>query len=552
MTSFDVRTDPWILCRGFDGEVREYSMLDVFRSAHELESIVGEVATQEFAILRLLLAVLHSAVPRDAESPIEAWENLWEETTLPVEAIEAYLADETRAHRFDLFDPIAPFYQVASLNTQKGDVSGLERLIADVPNGEQYFTTRRGRGVESVSFAEAARWLVHVHAYDTSGIKSGPIGDPRAKGGRGYPLGAGWCGEIGGLQLTGASLRETLLLNLVLGGRADFAERGLPVWDRAPHTAGPEQPVAGSPADENGRRSTGISDLFTWQGRRVRLERSGERVVGVVLAYGDVLRPQNMHVEEPMTAWRYSEPQSKKVGATVMMPAQHDADRLFWQGLASLLPHAVEGATGLTAGILEWAGRLTAANVLDRTRRYGLQARGIAYGTHSSVIDEIVADAVVVHPDLFPGGNREVAAAAVDMANTTEAAVRVLTSLAGDLAVAAGGDAEGPRGRARREAYHDLDAPFRRWLADLDAAALPDARVAWHRSVRRILERVGDELLAATGPAEWIGRPRPTTGHASSSEAREWFRRSLRKTLPGAYDAPAFLTQLEGEPADVH
>ncbi|NYN06610.1 type I-E CRISPR-associated protein Cse1/CasA, partial [Salmonella enterica subsp. enterica serovar Typhimurium] len=68
-------------------------------------------------------------------------------------------------------------------------------------------------GRSKLSFAEAARWLVHTQAYDYSGIKPGVEGDPRVKGGKGYPIGTGWSGMTGGTVIRGTTLLETLLLN---------------------------------------------------------------------------------------------------------------------------------------------------------------------------------------------------------------------------------------------------------------------------------------------------------------------------------------------------
>ncbi|MGV7400563.1 type I-E CRISPR-associated protein Cse1/CasA, partial [Mycobacterium kansasii] len=87
----------------------------------------------------------------------------------------------------DLFDPVAPFFQVAGLRTAKDDVFSLDRIVADVPNGEPLFTTRSGADLARMAPAEAARWLVHAHAFDPSGIKSGALGDDTVKGGKGYP-----------------------------------------------------------------------------------------------------------------------------------------------------------------------------------------------------------------------------------------------------------------------------------------------------------------------------------------------------------------------------
>ncbi|MBF4460959.1 MULTISPECIES: type I-E CRISPR-associated protein Cse1/CasA [unclassified Rathayibacter] len=544
MNGFDVRDRPWILARSLEGTTQEYSILEILRRAHLLEAIVGDVPTQTFAITRLLLAVMHASLAHDLADDDTAralWQDLWEAETLPAETIERYLREPNRASRFDLFDEEAPFLQVAGLRTAKDDVAGLERIIADIPNGVPYLTMRRGRGVASISMAEAARWLVHVHAYDTSGIKSGAVGDVRVKGGRGYPLGTGWCGEIGGLLASGQSLKETLLLNFVLIHDDRPVAAGLPVWDRQALGPGvelrPQQPGGG---ETEPSRPQGLADLYTWPGRRVRLVRSGDAVTGVVLGYGDPLRPQNAHVFEPLSPWRYSEPQSKKLGRSVYMPATHQPDRRLWQGLSSLLPNAQQ--TTPSAWLVEWIGLLADEGILPDSALFDLRAVGASYGTQSSVIDEIIDDSLGIRALLVSERGAEHALRAVSAVSATEAAVLALARLAGDLEIARGGDSDGARSRSREDAYFALDGPFRSWLADLGSETSTIPLVRWQQTARRVLDEIADSYLSAAGPSAWVGRDRRTTGHASSSEAREWFRRSLRASLPSAYDPPIFLT----------
>lgn len=209
---FSLIDRPWLLARGEDGAVKELSLVEVFASAHRLLGLVGDVPTQVFAHTRLLLAILHRALagPRD----LDEWQELWQADTLPADTIEAYL--RVHAHRFDLADPHEPFFQVAALRTADGKVSDLSKLIADVPNGHPFFTTRIGTTL-TLEAGEAARWLVHCQAFDPSGIKSGDPADPRTKNGKGYPIGVGWSGNLGGVLVAGHTLRDTLLLKI---GRA--------------------------------------------------------------------------------------------------------------------------------------------------------------------------------------------------------------------------------------------------------------------------------------------------------------------------------------------
>src|SRR6185312_13745911 len=265
--------------------------------------IVGEVPTQTFAITRLLLAILHASL-RPVSAPVEEWRLLWESGEPLLAMVEGYL--EKHRSRFDLLDPAQPFYQVADLSTTSGETSTLDKLIADVPNGEPFFTTRLKSGTDRISFAEAARWLVHCQAFDPSGIKSGAVGDERVKGGKGYPIGTAWAGSLGGLLIEGKNLRETLLLNLTLGGSdgEPFAASDLPVWER--DSLGPDEEERGVPQ--------GPADLYTWPSRRIHLAHDREGVFGVIISNGDPLKAQlvqGIHNLEPMTAWRRSETQEK-------------------------------------------------------------------------------------------------------------------------------------------------------------------------------------------------------------------------------------------------
>lgn len=211
---------------GEDGLEEELSLREVFAQAEGLRCVVGDLPTQDFALVRLLLAILHDAL--DGPADAEDWRQLWEDKD-SFGPVASYL-DKHRGS-FDLLHPSAPFFQAAGLRAVSGEVSSLDRVVADVPNGDRFFTMRAA-GASRLGFAEAARWLVHVHAFDSSGIKTGAEGDPRVKGGRGYPQGVAWAGNLGGVLVEGSTLRETLLLNLVAAdtGNLRIASQDRPAW----------------------------------------------------------------------------------------------------------------------------------------------------------------------------------------------------------------------------------------------------------------------------------------------------------------------------------
>ena len=220
--SFNLIDEPWILVRDTEGEMREVSLMELFEQAPRIRRLANDLPTQDFAILRVLLAILQRSISPtldDDDDPRRFGAVSGRRPSFPIAAIREYL-DKWHG-RFDLFDEEKPFMQVAGLRTERNEISSITKIIADIPDGDALFSLRVGKGAESLTYSEAARWLVHVQAFDTSGIKSGTVGDPRVKGGKSYPIGTGWSGNLGGLYFEGATLSETILLNFIVRGTED-------------------------------------------------------------------------------------------------------------------------------------------------------------------------------------------------------------------------------------------------------------------------------------------------------------------------------------------
>jgi len=532
---FSLLNETWIPVLDDMGQRREVSLLGLFEHAGSVRMIACELPTQTFAILRLALAILHRATggpPGEA-----AWQALWRKRQLPLSDIADYL--DAFRDRFDLLHPEQPFYQVADLRAEKNNTYGLERLIADVPNGMPFLTSRAGKGMESITLAEAARWLVHCQAYDPSGIKTGAVGDPRAKNGKGYPIGPSTLGWLGGVHLEGATLLETLLLNLVpiAPGWQIADERDLPVWEREPQTALEE-------ADST-RGPYGLLSLYTWQSRRIRLFGDARGITGAMISNGDRFEWQDRHLLEPMSVWGRSAPREREQKRTpVYLPRPHDHTRALWRGLHTLLPSppppGAEPPQRLSPMVVQWLARLTVTGVVGSDFQVGPRATSATYGTQQAVIDEVFTDALTMNVMLLVEQSA-LRATAVDAAADAEAAVQVLRRLATNLVRAAGsrdtdsGDAD----REAERAYALLGRAFRDWLARLgpDSDSVAE-RASWQRLVWRSIERLGGELVAAAGPAAWVGRPgvdhAGRSVHYSSSQADAWFRAGLAKALPMA------------------
>ncbi|MET9959486.1 type I-E CRISPR-associated protein Cse1/CasA [Streptomyces sp. NPDC006326] len=532
---FDLVSRPWLPVQLCDGSAAELSLKEVFARAADIRRLVGDVPTQEFALMRLLLAILHDAV--DGPQDIDAWQDL-SESPHPLAAVSSYL--DRHRERFDLLHPTQPFFQVADLRTQKNEVASLNRIVADVPNGDPFFTMRQP-GVERLTFAEAARWLVHAQAFDTSGIKSGAVGDSRVKGGKGYPQGVGWAGNIGGLFAEGDDLQQTLLLNLVAFDSSTLItdKDDRPAWRR--EQCGPDV------QSDLAARPTGPRDLYTWQSRRIRLHHDSQAVHGVVLSYGDPLPVADAHRREPMSGWRRSVPQEKKLGRTpVYMPRQHDPARSAWRNLASLLASATEEqpaqrgepAPYLRAGILKWIAELTHERLLPRDLLIRPRLISAVYGTQQSVIDEVVDDGFAMSVALLHERDQRYARQAIAAVEDSTKAVNALGDLAADLAEASRRFTEAPRDTARDLGFGLLDGPYRQWLAGLGSVEEPiDARAAWQRTAYWVLRHAATGLISEANDTAWLDNAR----------SERIFHARLNKALPLRVTTPSDPASAEGK-----
>ncbi len=546
MSRFNLIDEPWIRARTLAGELVELSIRDVLLRAQDLQRLANDLPTQDFAILRLLEAILTRALePRIAEAadedlaPADVWEELWQASTLPAEEIETYLAGWHDS--FWLFDDERPFMQEADLRPGNGKPLEIKKIVADVPDGTPFFTMRTGAALESLTYAEAARWLVHTQAYDTSGIKTGVIGDPNVKGGKSYPIGTGWAGQLGGVFVEGDNLRQTLLLNLILGALHDLAgdfvaADDLPEWELAqpggcvrPHD--PRGPV----------------DLYTWQSRRIRLIPDGDVVREVVLTNATKLDVYDRQHCEPMASWRRNTAAEKRLHREpVYTPVRPQAGRAMWRGLDAIL-----GTGGRDAGageiqqpgVLAWIGYLAGPNggrKIPMTYTLRLHAIGMRYGTQDAVVEQVIDDRLALQAYLLTDEGASAAELARECMAETDQVVLGLGRMAANICIASGedDDAAGPRDHARAEAYFDLDAPFRTWLADLGPQSdLVGARRAWVDEARHLIDGVALSLVEGAPPAAHVGHKvssssTKTALWMTASRAEAIFKAGMRKIWP--------------------
>ena len=65
MGKFNLLDEPWIsVVIDTKGKTKEVSLKELFRNAHTYLDLAGDTKTQDFAVMRILLAIIHTVFSR--------------------------------------------------------------------------------------------------------------------------------------------------------------------------------------------------------------------------------------------------------------------------------------------------------------------------------------------------------------------------------------------------------------------------------------------------------------------------------------------------------
>ena len=531
-TEFNLLDEKWICVVGAGCEAEQVSLTDALLKAHTFADFGGELPAQDVAVLRLLLAILHTVFSRVDENgiacPLETvddafdrWKALWDRGSFPERPLLEYL---TAWHeRFWLFHPDRPFYQVndAKIGTTY-TTAKLDGELSESNNKVKLFPVQTGDAKTHMDYGEAARWLLYQNAFDDNSSK------PKGKN---LPApGIGWLGKLGLVQAVGKNLFETLMLNLTLlddNGQL-WTEGNRPVWE-LDEPRSQERTEIAIPGNQ--------AELLTLQSRRLLLQREDGRVTGYSLLGGDFF-PKEDSTGEMMTIWALRE--DKKAGtAKYFQPRRHNPDRLIWQEFSAI----ITGSEVRCPGIVKWLKELQSAGCLPRHQMLTFRIASVQYGSSDYFATDVFADELSLHANLlselgFIWQNR-----IVEEIDLCEQCAKQIGWLAANLDRAAGDRKGSHQGLARERFYSAVDMPFRSWLASLDAemddAQRDDKVFAWRAQARAIALKLGADMIAGIDSTAFTGRTlkekkngKDIEYHYSAPEAWLSFQAGLNKTYP--------------------
>ncbi|MBR2719217.1 MAG: type I-E CRISPR-associated protein Cse1/CasA [Clostridia bacterium] len=498
---FNLLYEPWVRVMRSDATVEEISLLHVLTHAHEYRSLAGEMPTQDIAMLRLLLAVLHAVFTRvdehgdpaplkNMDNALDRWQALWERGSIPAKPVEDYL--QQYEDRFWLFHPERPFWQAksAEIGTEYA-AAKLNGEMSESSNKLRLFPVRTGEAKRTLTYSEAARWLLYVNGFDDTSAK------PKGKD---LPaVGAGWLGKLGLIWAKGNNLFETLMLNLVLINAEEQEpwQSAIPVW---------ELPVPREQERVQIVLKPDQAALLTMQSRRLLLDREDGSVTGFRLLGGDFFERKNAFAEQ-MTMWR---PIIEKKAIVGYQPVRHDPARKLWREFSALTEQSVH--KGHCPGIITWHRELIQADVLEKRCFIAYQIAAAQYGDKDFFVTDTFSDGIAFQAGILTELGTEWREVVADEVKKCESAAYYVGQLALHLRKAAGGAGKGEEAdseRAKAEFFFRVDEPFRQWLMTLDAEQEEpqrlEAEYAWQETLRHIALNLGRELAEAAGLTAYRG-----------------------------------------------
>lgn len=528
MGKFNLLDEPWVSVVYDDrGATKEVSLLDLFQNAHNYKDLAGDTKTQDFAILRVLLAVLHTVFSRfDADGQVydflevddrfrqletvdeddlndyedalyETWVNLWNQGQFP-EIVSQYL--EKWRDRFYLLDEEYPFFQVRKediseekINKLKaGSVSGkfINRTISESGNKESLFAPRSSQQKELLNFGEVARWLLAFQGYTGTGDKTKFNNlDSEVK------LSKGWLFDIGAVIVKGQNLFETLLLNCILPYRqgANLEHIQVPCWELSSGET-IKNYLAGNVADN-------LSSLYTNWSRAICID--SEINLDSVFSMQIVKLPEVPHQDnflEPFTLWKYNLSGESK-GNT---PNKHSANQSLWRSFASL---TITVDNQRKPGIIDWLDNLKEQIGEQQIELSAVSMKDDGNATSWLPTDEIIDTLFVnefVLTDLQEKGwvtriNDVVEETKTVVSNTYRRFIKEIKEIRNI-------QSDAFTSQKVEECYFKIDQPFRQWLASIHYEDEKDCKVfEWRQKLKNIVLREAQTLLQEGGPRDYLG-----------------------------------------------
>ncbi|MCF8305601.1 MAG: type I-E CRISPR-associated protein Cse1/CasA [Ignavibacteriales bacterium] len=346
MGTFNLIDQKWIpVLRG--GPVPErIGLLDCIRDAHKISGIYHDSPLVIMSLFRLLLGILHRVYPL---KDVESWNNHYKAGLFSPTSIEEYF--EKWKDRFDLFDEVFPFYQIAEHPAgEKTTTVNKLTLHRAAGNNAVYNDHSYNEKKDQMEMADAALYLLVAQTFSPGGGVSATINFQHA------PYTSPML-----TFLEGNNLFETLLLNMVIESGFSAHDQDQPSWE-SPNPS----------RAETATQFTGYLDYLTHQSKMIKLTpvvHDGKTVVEkVCIAQGRGL-PEN--TIDPFAAYRIDEKRG-------LVPIKIRTEKQLWRDYNTLIRLTDSGSKIRPPLNIIQAAILKEKGVIPSSGNYTILCGGIA------------------------------------------------------------------------------------------------------------------------------------------------------------------------------
>ena len=528
MPRYNLLDEKWIQVASKD-TVEKVSIKELFANAAKYKELAGDMKTQDFAVMRVMLAILHTVFSRfdskgdpyeffevdeksflqigeleendleDYEDALyQTWIDIWNAKEFP-KVVYEYL--EKWRERFFLYDDKYPFFQVTKEVIEKDAAGGgefygknINRLVSESNNKQAYFSPKDESYKEYIVDDELARWLIKLQGYIGTSDKK--------KVGSAKTYSKGWLYDLGGVYLQGNNLFETLMLNFVIAHNENnnLLKSQKPCWEAETIEKNIELYF------HNGIDN--IASLYTAWCREIFIDPNRTKEDKFVCFIAKL--PEIEHSDaflEPMTVWKYNDTGEYK---DKYRPRKHDANKSMWRNFG-LLTGVGEGTR--KPGVIEWLNKLCD---ISESEELGFNKENITLcavcmlddgnATSWAPIDEVedtlnLKERVLVDT----GDNGWIIRINKTISDTKAIIDTVLKRFIFDLLEIRNME-KSDVSKYVEQFYFRIDLSFRNWIESIDIDNDKDTKeIEWQNVLKKAMKEYVDELVSNAGLRDYKG-----------------------------------------------
>lgn len=528
MPRYNLLDEKWIQVASKD-TVEKVSIKELFAGAAKYKELAGDMKTQDFAVMRVMLAILHTVFSRfdsngepyeffevDEESFLQigeleendledyedalyqTWIDIWNAKEFP-KVVYEYL--EKWRERFFLYDDKYPFFQVTKEVIEKDAAGGgefygknINRLVSESNNKQAYFSPKDEAYKEYIADDELARWLITLQGYIGTSDKK--------KVGTAKTYSKGWLYDLGGVYLQGNNVFETLMLNFAIAHNENnnLLKMQKPCWEAENIEKNIELYF------HNGIDN--IASLYTAWCREIFIDPNRTKEDKFVCFIAKL--PEIEHSDaflEPMTVWKYNDTGEYK---DKYRPRKHDANKSMWRNFGLLTG---VGESTRKPGVIEWLNKL---GDISESEELGFNKENITLcavcmlddgnATSWAPIDEVEDSLNLKERVLVDiGDNGWIIRINKTITDTKAIIDRALKKFIFELLEIRNME-KSDVSKYVEQFYFRIDLSFRNWIESIDIDNDKDAKeIEWRNVLKKSMKEYVDELVSNAGLRDYKG-----------------------------------------------